>query len=95
MHKHSFNKTDYQYILFLFFLVSCPDGWFHNSGHCLKVLEESVGYSKNFVNTKCEEVGGVVFSPMNEMYTKDAEDLLANTNGLNGTDFWIGNTPPF
>ena len=54
------------------------------------MIEEAVGYSKVYANTKCEEVGGFVISPMNEMYNKDLEDLLANSTGLNGTDFWIG-----
>ena len=76
--------------MFCIISVNCPEGWFHNSGYCLKVVEEAVGYSKVFANTKCEEVGGFVISPMNDMYTKDLEDLLANSTGLNGTDFWIG-----
>ena len=54
------------------------------------MIEEAVGYSKVYANTKCEEVGGFVISPMNEMYNKDLEDLLANSTGLNGTEFWIG-----
>ena len=58
------------------------------------MIEEAVGYSKVYANTKCEEVGGFVISPMNEMYNKDLEDLLANSTGLNGTEFWIGTVFP-
>ena len=40
-------------------------------------------------------MGGFVFSPMNEKYTKDLEDLLLTSTDLKGTDFWIGNTLQF
>ena len=74
-----------------FISVNCPDGWFHNSGYCLKAIEDAAGFSENDIQDKCENVGGFVLAPMNEKYTKDVEDLLSSSTGLLGTEFWIGN----
>ena len=72
--------------------VNCPNGWFHNSGYCLKAIEEDEGFSGHQLQQKCEDLGGFLFSPMNEKYTKDLEDLLSSSSDVKGTDFWIGDT---
>ena len=72
--------------------VVCPEGWFFNKGYCLKVIEEEDGFPKALASSKCEEVGGFLLPPMNEMYTKDVEDLLNTTKDeLKNNEFWIGN----
>ena len=55
----------------------------------MKAIHEEVGFSKIDASTKCEDLGGFIPSPMNEMYKKDIEDLLS-TNSVKGIDFWIG-----
>ena len=70
--------------------VNCPDGWFHNDGYCLKALKEVQKFDQIAAKTKCEDMGGFIFTPMNEKYTEDLEALLLSNQEFKGTDFWIG-----
>ena len=73
------------------FLVQCPEGWFHKNGLCLKLLELDEGFSRATATVKCEEIGGYVAMPMNDMYTKDIEDMIGALNEPpKYTHFWIG-----
>ena len=70
--------------------MTCPDGWFKNQGLCLQAVESNETFAQASANSKCEEVGGELFSPMNDQYTTDLEDLLSNTSVITETSFWIG-----
>ena len=70
--------------------VTCPDGWFKNQGVCLKAVESNETFAQASASSKCEEVGGELFSPMNDQYTLDLEDLLSNTSIITESSFWIG-----
>ena len=69
----------------------CPDGWFSNNGVCLKILELEEGFSRATASVKCEEIGGYIAMPFNDMYTADIEDMFNGLNvSTNYSNFWIG-----
>ena len=70
--------------------VTCPDGWYAKTGVCMKMIEQPVGFSKTQARIICEENGGYVIDPFNEMHTMDIEDYLSNSTDINATNFWIG-----
>lgn len=42
-------------------------------------------------NSKCQELGGFILEPMNDMYTEDLRVVLTNyTKNTNETAWWIG-----
>ena len=56
----------------------------------MKALKEVQKFNQLVAKTKCEDIGGFIFTPMNEKYTEDLEALLLSNPEFKGTDFWIG-----
>lgn len=76
------------------FLVYCPEGWYSSKGYCLKAVLSSSGLKYADANKKCEDLGGFILEPMNEMYTQDLEEVLTNyTKNSNESAWWIGQMP--
>ena len=56
----------------------------------MKIITSVEGFSNAIAKLKCEENGGFLAMPMNEMYTKDIEDYISSDQTLASKSFWIG-----
>ena len=72
--------------------VHCDEGWFSTKADCLKAVEFPTPVTFDEAVTKCEELGGKLIEPMNDILQADMEWLLKNHTG-NETRFWIGDIP--
>ncbi len=73
------------------FSVYCPEGWHSSKGYCLKAVELADGFAYADANAKCEELGGFIAEPLNDMTHNDIQFILNNQSAtLTETHFWIG-----
>ena len=89
-HRIAFNFEVYGCDKFKMDAILCPSGWYSSRGVCIKAIENTEG--KTYVEAKeqCEQEGGFILDPFNDMTLNDTEYVLLNL--VNGTSdkFWIG-----
>ena len=69
--------------------IHCEEGWYSSKGDCLKAMEFSDSITFTDAIQKCQDVGGNLIEPMNDILMADMTSVIKNYTG-NETRFWIG-----